>query len=90
MAVATLTSKGQITVPVSVRERLGLKPGDRIDFVLDRDGRLSLEPKRTGFETLRGILKHPKGRAVTVRAMDRAVGDAVVSRWRRSTAGARR
>jgi AbrB family looped-hinge helix DNA binding protein len=29
---ATLTSKGQITIPVAIRERLGLKPGDVLDF----------------------------------------------------------
>jgi AbrB family looped-hinge helix DNA binding protein len=29
---ATLTSKGQITIPVAIREKLGLKPGDQIDF----------------------------------------------------------
>jgi antitoxin PrlF len=34
---STLTSKGQITVPVETRRRLGLKPGDRVEFVVDRD-----------------------------------------------------
>ena len=29
---ATITSKGQITIPISIREKLGLKPGDQIDF----------------------------------------------------------
>ena len=29
---ATITSKGQITIPVAIREKLGLKPGDQIDF----------------------------------------------------------
>jgi antitoxin PrlF len=33
---ATVTSKGQITIPREVRRRLGLKPGDRVDFITDR------------------------------------------------------
>jgi antitoxin PrlF len=33
MAVATLTSKGQITMPLSVRNALGLRPGAKVDFV---------------------------------------------------------
>lgn len=37
-AHSTLTSKGQITLPVELRRRWGLKPGDRVDFSLDEDG----------------------------------------------------
>lgn len=37
-AQSILTSKGQITLPVELRRRWGLKPGDRVDFSLDPDG----------------------------------------------------
>ncbi len=37
---STLTSKGQITLPVELRRRWGLKPGDRLDFSLEADGRV--------------------------------------------------
>jgi antitoxin PrlF len=37
-ATTTLTSKGQMTLPKAVRDRLGVKPGDRLDFVEDDDG----------------------------------------------------
>jgi AbrB family looped-hinge helix DNA binding protein len=43
---STLSSKGQITVPIEVRHRLGLKQGDRVEFVFE-DGRTILRPKRT-------------------------------------------
>lgn len=33
MAEATLTSKGQVTIPKAVREAMGLKEGDRVDFI---------------------------------------------------------
>jgi AbrB family looped-hinge helix DNA binding protein len=39
---STLTSKGQITLPVELRRRWELKPGDCIDFCLEDDGRVVL------------------------------------------------
>jgi antitoxin PrlF len=42
---ARITSQGQITVPKAVRDRLGLKPGDDIEFE-DRDGEVVLVPRR--------------------------------------------
>jgi len=38
-----LTVKGQVTIPKRVRDALGLKPGDRVDFVLGDDGRVTLQ-----------------------------------------------
>jgi AbrB family looped-hinge helix DNA binding protein len=45
-ASSTLSSKGQITLPLEVRKRLGLKRGDRIEFVLEQ-GRTVVQPART-------------------------------------------
>jgi AbrB family looped-hinge helix DNA binding protein len=39
---STLTSKGQITLPAELRRRWNLKPGDRLDFSLEADGRVVL------------------------------------------------
>lgn len=44
---STISSKGQVTVPIEVRHRLGLKQGDRVEFVYV-DGRTVLRPARTG------------------------------------------
>lgn len=56
----TVTSKGQVTIPKPVRDRLGIKPGNAIDFELMPDGRVALykvggkrPPSR--FEAVRGI-----------------------------------
>lgn len=38
----TVTSKGQVTIPKPVRDRLGIKPGNSVDFVLAEDGRIVL------------------------------------------------
>lgn len=40
-AHATMTTKGQITIPLSVRERMGLLPGDKMDFDVTEDGTLT-------------------------------------------------
>lgn len=45
-AVATITSKGQVTIPQRIRERLGLKEGDRVAFVVE-NGVTTLEPVRS-------------------------------------------
>lgn len=80
---ATVTSKGQITIPVEVRKRLNLRAGDRVDFVLEADGRVSLQSRTTPFEQLRGMF-HRKGRkAMSVRDMDRARDAALLERWKR-------
>ncbi len=55
---STISSKGQVTVPIEVRRRLGVKAGDQLDFVLE-DGRTVLRPVRPGknpFEQFLGIL----------------------------------
>jgi antitoxin PrlF len=42
---STLSSKGQITLPLAIRNRLGLKQGDRVDFVVEA-GRTTIRPAR--------------------------------------------
>ena len=44
MSIGTLTSKGQITIPNEVRKRLRLKAGDRIEFKVEADGKVTLQP----------------------------------------------
>ena len=56
---STISSKGQVTVPIEVRHRLGLKAGDRVDFVYEEDGRTVLRPakiEKNPFEAYVGIL----------------------------------
>lgn len=62
MATSTLTSKGQITVPVRVREQMGLRVGDRLRFEVDDNGRLVAEleePRPLG--SISGLLSHLSG-----------------------------
>jgi antitoxin PrlF len=58
---ATLTSKGQTTIPKEIRDGLGMKPGDRISFTLMPDGTVIMRVKRKSVMELAGVL-HKKGR----------------------------
>ena len=60
MATATMTSKGQLTLPKEVRDRLGLHPGDKLEFIFSADGRLEVKPRTIHVEKLFGLL-HRKG-----------------------------
>ena len=44
MAIATITSKGQITLPKEVREHLQLAEGDRVEFVIEGQGKVQVRP----------------------------------------------
>lgn len=73
MATATITSKGQITLPKAVRERLRLDAGDRVDFVLKQNGEVVLRPFGSDIHELRGLLQRSRKRAVSVEAMNKAI-----------------
>jgi len=68
----TLTAKGQVTLPKSLRERLRLSPGDRIEFVVDDDGSVRLLVKQGSIQRLRGMLPRPE-QPVSLEEMDEAV-----------------
>ena len=68
---ATLTSKGQTTIPKEIRDGLGMKPGDRISFTLMPDGTVIMRVKRKSVMKLAGAL-HKKGRkSVSIEQLSR-------------------
>jgi AbrB family looped-hinge helix DNA binding protein len=83
MAIATLTSKGQITIPVEVRKKLRLRPGDRIDFILEEGGGVRLKAHKRPLTELLGSLKGVGRRPLTVEQTREAVLEAVADDWRR-------
>ncbi|WNM63857.1 AbrB/MazE/SpoVT family DNA-binding domain-containing protein [Candidatus Nitrospira neomarina] len=72
MAVATLTSKGQITLPKEIREQLQLQPGDRVEFLVEPDGRVTVWPVTSDVTILKGLIPKPK-QPVTLEAMRAAI-----------------
>jgi antitoxin PrlF len=85
MPTAKITSKGQITIPLEVRQRLDVKPGDRIEFQFGPAGDVRLTSKRIPFEQIQGMLRRPKHKVVTIREMDRSIEREFRARWKRSS-----
>lgn len=85
MPAATLTSKGQVTIPVEVRQRLRLEAGDRIEFQFGPEGEITLTTKRIPFEKIQGMLRSPGQKVASVREMDLGIERAVRARWKRAT-----
>jgi AbrB family looped-hinge helix DNA binding protein len=69
---ATLTSKGQVTIPKIVRDALHLRTGDRLDFILESDGTVRVLPITGSVKRLKGLLPKPS-RALTVEEMNEAI-----------------
>lgn len=74
---ATITSKGQVTLPKDIRDRHDLKPGDRIEFV-EENGRLWVKTRTLRAVDLAGILgRPPNGRSLAIEGIDDAIMEAV-------------
>ena len=67
-----VTTKGQVTIPKPIRDLLRIKTGDRVDFVVEGD-RVVLRPGTLDLATLRGLLRRPGRKPVSLKEMDAAV-----------------
>lgn len=70
---ATLTSKGQITLPKEIRDRLGLDAGSMLDFEVLPDNTITARAVKPDARRIRGLLKSPHAEALTIQQMDEAV-----------------
>ena len=73
MPAATLTSKGQLTVPKKVRDLLRLRTGDAVEFVIGADGEVQVRAGNVDVSALRGSLRRQGRRAVSVERMNAAI-----------------
>jgi antitoxin PrlF len=73
MASATITSKGQITLPVRVREALGLDTGDRIEFVEIEKGKFAIVPATRSVRELKGIFQDRRRKPISIEEMNAAI-----------------
>jgi antitoxin PrlF len=81
---SAVTVKGQATIPKAVRDHLGIKTGGQVKFFILPDGRVMLLPVLP-VSSLRGMLKRPGQRPVTIEEMDEAVAAGASARFRRSS-----
>lgn len=72
MAIATMTSKGQTTIPAEIRSYLKLHTGDKVEFIVEDGGKVILEPLTTDVKELKGMLPRPKKKA-TIEQMNKAI-----------------
>ena len=77
MSAATITSKGQITIPVRVRTALGLDSGDRIEFVELEKGQFAIIPATRSLQELNGLFNRKRKTAATVEEMDEAIAKGI-------------
>jgi len=75
MAVATITSKGQVTIPVQVRTALGVDTGDRIEFVETEKGQFTIVPATGSIRELKGLFRGRRSKPVSLKEMDRAIAE---------------
>lgn len=80
---ATVTDKGQVTIPAEVRKRLRLRAGQKIRFTPENDNRATITPVQTRLSDLAGLLGKPK-RSVTLEEMDEAIRQGAVDRYLRA------
>ncbi|MBF0492823.1 MAG: type II toxin-antitoxin system PrlF family antitoxin [Deltaproteobacteria bacterium] len=74
MSVSTLTSKGQTTIPLEVRDFLKIKSGDRLEYIISKGGEILLKPLHTEVSSLKGLLKKfHKGPAVSLEEMNQVI-----------------
>ncbi|MBN2370924.1 MAG: AbrB/MazE/SpoVT family DNA-binding domain-containing protein [Vicinamibacteria bacterium] len=70
MPTATTTSKGQITIPREVREHLHLEAGQRIEFIIDEAGQVTIIPATLDVRSIKGIFTPPQNTVTLQRMKD--------------------
>ncbi len=70
MAIATVTSKGRITIPAKVRSALNLAGGDRVEFVKLRKGLFGIVPITPSVRELCGLFRHKARKPVSIAEMN--------------------
>lgn len=77
------TPRTSSTFPKAVREALHVDAGDRVQFFIREDGVVELRPQTVDLKDLYGILQY-EGEAVSIEAMNQAIGKAVVESFEKS------
>ena len=72
MNITTVSSKGQITLPKHVRDHLTVDPGDRVQFLIDSDGNVTVWPVNEDIKLLKGMIPRPK-RPISIKDMNKAI-----------------
>jgi len=75
--LATVTDKGQVTVPKEIRDKTGITPGSRLDFEVQEDGTLRVRVLTRGANSLFGLVHQPGFKPCSLEEMDQGIATAV-------------
>jgi AbrB family looped-hinge helix DNA binding protein len=88
MPVVTTSAKGQVVIPVDLREKIGIKPGDKVSVTLTSDGKVLIEPlPEDPVEAAHGVLRSESsltGALLAERKQEIAREEAKAARFLRS------
>lgn len=81
--VSTVTSKGQVTIPKAIRDRLHLLSGDKVEFLFNEHDEVVIKPvTRTAREVAGMLNRYTKPTPVTVEEMNRSIKRYVVEKFK--------
>lgn len=81
MSTSSITSKGQVTIPNSLRKKLHLRPGDKVLFE-EKEGVITLVPMNNDIEALAGCLANDtNGKQATLEDMEQAIKTGISASW---------
>lgn len=75
MSIATVTTKGQVTIPKEIRDYLKLEMGSKVEFVIDENGDVRIVPLNVPIEALSGVLHRPGMKTATIEEMEAAIAE---------------
>ena len=75
MSIATVTTKGQITIPKEIRDYLKLETGSKVEFVIDENGDVKIVLLNVPLEALSGVLHRPGMKTATLEEMEAAIAE---------------
>ncbi len=81
---ATITSKGQVTLPKALRDKYDLKEGQKLVFIENADGTLSIIVRRNNLEAIIGILKPRIGTPASISDLNEGIIAGAVASYERS------
>lgn len=80
---ATVTSKGQVTIPQAIRDKAGIVAGSLLDFQLKNENTLIVHFSIHDISDLKGIIKSKRKKPVSLKEMKKAIADGATERMRR-------
>lgn len=73
---AIVTSKGQVTIPVTIRTKAKISPGTKLDFQVEEDGTLKVSLLNQEISQLKGMVKSKRRKPISLQEMKKAIRDA--------------